>query len=67
MGDLFFAMVNLSRHLKVDPNLAVHQSIQKFQSRFLKMLRLSALDQVDFETLTLDQKESYWLKAKILG
>jgi MazG family protein len=65
IGDLFFAIVNLSRHLKIDPNIAVHQSIQKFQHRFLEMLRLSAHDQKDFSALSLDEKEKYWGKAKI--
>ena len=33
-GDLFFTLINLSRHLNIDPNKALNKTIKKFIHRF---------------------------------
>ena len=34
LGDLLFTIINLSRHLKLDPNIAFNKTIKKFENRF---------------------------------
>jgi len=59
LGDLLFAVVNLSRHLKVDPEEALRQANQKFERRFREIEKAPG-----FEALSLDEKEDLWRKAK---
>ncbi|MDR3541894.1 MAG: nucleoside triphosphate pyrophosphohydrolase [Desulfosporosinus sp.] len=64
LGDLIFAVVNLSRFLKLDAEEVLRDTIHKFQSRFLKMVELSQKDFLDFQQLPLDEMDVYWEKAK---
>ena len=34
LGDLLFSIVNLSRFLDVEPELALHNTVRKFMNRF---------------------------------
>ena len=63
VGDLLFAAVNLARHLKVDPEVALRAANAKFDKRFRVMEKLAG---DDFPGLTLDQKEALWQQAKRL-
>ncbi len=42
MGDIFFASVNLARHLKIDPEVALTKATAKFTRRFQVMENLIA-------------------------
>jgi tetrapyrrole methylase family protein/MazG family protein len=64
LGDLLFAVVNLSRFLKLDAEEVLRDSIHKFQSRFLKMVKLSQKDGLDFRKLPLAEMDVFWEKAK---
>jgi ATP diphosphatase len=59
LGDLLFAVVNLARHLKIDPEEALRQANKKFEQRFRAIETAP-----DFETLSLDEKEALWRSAK---
>ncbi len=60
LGDLLFAVVNLSRHLNIDPEEALRQANRKFERRF------RAIETAEgFESLPLDEKERLWSKAKV--
>ncbi|SDG76125.1 nucleoside triphosphate pyrophosphohydrolase [Desulfosporosinus hippei] len=63
-GDLLFAVVNLSRFLKLDAEEVLRDTIHKFQRRFLKMVELSKENGIDFELLSLEQMDVFWEKAK---
>jgi ATP diphosphatase len=61
VGDLLFAVVNLARHLKVDPETALHKANGKFDRRFRMMEDLAG---DAFAGLPLDDKEALWQQAK---
>ncbi|HEY0796613.1 MAG TPA: nucleoside triphosphate pyrophosphohydrolase [Acidisarcina sp.] len=62
LGDLLFTVANLARHLKVEPELALRESNEKFRRRFGAMEADSALP---LERLTSDQLEELWTRAKV--
>lgn len=64
LGDLMFAIVNLSRFLELDAEEVLRDTIHKFQSRFLKMVELSQKDGQDFQRLPLEEMDVFWEKAK---
>lgn len=64
VGDLLFAIVNLSRFLNVDPETAVRKATEKFISRFEKMEKLIETDNKKVEELNLEELDEYWNKVK---
>lgn len=61
IGDLLFAAVNLARHLKVDPEVALRKGNAKFERRFRAMEGFAG---DAFASLTLDEQEALWQQAK---
>jgi ATP diphosphatase len=64
VGDLFFAAVNLARHLNVDPDTALTKATAKFNKRFSLLESFAAQEGVAVNQLSLDELELLWLKAK---
>ena len=64
LGDLLFALVNACRWLDADAETALRESSDRFRRRFEHMERGSAERGLDFEALTLDEKEALWQEAK---
>jgi len=66
-GDLLFAVVNLARHLKIDPEAALRKATAKFERRFRRVEeRLAARGKAPSET-SLDEMEAEWQGAKREG
>ena len=59
LGDLLFAVVNLARHLNVEPEAALREANRKFEQRFR-----SIEQEPGFADMSLDEKEALWVKAK---
>ena len=59
LGDVLFSLVNLSRHLDIDPELSLKRSTEKFIKRF-KAIE----NEVDIEKLSLEELDQIWNKNK---
>ena len=64
LGDLLFAVVNLSRHLKVDPEASLRKAIYKFERRFRRVEALLEAAGITAEAAGLDEMERRWQQAK---
>lgn len=72
MGDVFFALVNLSRHVGVDAERSLRRTIDKFTRRFAHVeARVKEVHggwgAAGEETLPLEVLDRYWEEAKKLG
>lgn len=63
-GDLLFALVNLARFLKVDPEVSLRKATEKFIKRFNKMEKIIENDKKEFESLNLKEFDEYWESVK---
>jgi len=63
LGDLLFTAVNLARHLKVDPELALRKTNAKFRRRFAAMEQ-EAGGRAKLEAMSADKLEQLWSRAK---
>jgi len=64
LGDLLFAAVNLSRFLKIDPEIALKKANAKFSRRFRAMERMARKDGREFKDLRREEMEALWDAAK---
>jgi ATP diphosphatase len=67
VGDLLFAVVNLARHLEVDPEAALRHANGKFERRFRQVEDQLAAAGRDPADASLDELEALWQRAKTLG
>jgi ATP diphosphatase len=64
IGDLLFAVVNLARHLNVDPEASLRHANAKFERRFRQVeARLTSADQSAAD-VGLDALEAIWQQIK---
>ena len=64
IGDLLFSVVNLARKLRVDPELALRGSALRFRDRVEGAAKAAGIDGLVFETMSLDDQETYYQQAK---
>ncbi|WP_270182899.1 nucleoside triphosphate pyrophosphohydrolase [Alkalihalobacillus sp. CinArs1] len=67
LGDLLFAIVNLARFYKIDPEVAVHRTNHKFEKRFQYIEKCVEENNEKIEDLALEVLDRYWEEAKTKG
>ena len=63
-GDLLFAVVNLARHVKADPEMALRGANAKFERRFAYIERALEAQGRSLNAATLDEMDELWNEAK---
>jgi MazG family protein len=66
LGDLLFAAVNLARKLRVDPELALRASADRFRARVEAAEQLAASDGRKWNDLPPDDQLSYYARARLV-
>ncbi|MGM0838764.1 MAG: nucleoside triphosphate pyrophosphohydrolase [Bacillota bacterium] len=66
-GDILFALVNIARFYKIDPEEAVSATNRKFYRRFTFIEKKVKELGLEFEALSLEQLDEIWNEAKRLG
>jgi len=64
LGDLLFAVVNVARHLDVEPETALRAATQKFRRRFEHVERLARERAIDLHATDLATLDSLWDEVK---
>ena len=65
IGDLLLVVVNLARHLKVNPETALKQSNKKFTQRFQYIEQRVFENGKELDECSLDELDAYWDEAKV--
>ena len=64
LGDVFFALINLARHLDVDPETALRRTNRKFERRFREMESRLAAQNRNLNATSLEEMERLWAEVK---
>jgi ATP diphosphatase len=67
LGDVLFAVANLARHCRVDPEAALRSTNDKFERRFRYVERRLAAQGRKPADATLEEMEALWQEAKAHG
>jgi tetrapyrrole methylase family protein/MazG family protein len=59
LGDVLFSIVNLARHLHIDPEMSLRQAVDRFADRFRSMEATG-----DLNNLSLEELNALWEQAK---
>ncbi|WP_455663014.1 bifunctional methyltransferase/pyrophosphohydrolase YabN [Pradoshia sp.] len=66
-GDVLFACVNVARLVKIDAELALHGTINKFRTRFEFVERSVRESEKGWSDYTLEELDHFWNQAKEQG
>jgi tetrapyrrole methylase family protein/MazG family protein len=67
LGDVLFSAVNLCRHLRVDPSMALARANAKFARRFRYVEEKCKAGGVEMNKDAVNTMEEYWQEAKRAG
>ena len=64
LGDLFFSLVNLSRHLGMEPESSLRKASRKFEKRFRQLELTLRKEGVEIQEMSLEEMEQVWQQVK---
>ena len=64
MGDIFFAISNLSRHLQINPEEALRGTNNRFRKRYLAMEKKLEIRGQKMKDLSTEEKNNLWEEVK---
>lgn len=64
VGDLLFAVVNLSRHLGTEPETALRSAIERFDTRFRRVEELAAAGSRSLGDMSISELDVLWERVK---
>lgn len=67
LGDVLFATVNIARHTKTDPEIALRGANKRFENRFKWIERNLAQQGKSVSEVKLDELDQLWEQAKVKG
>ena len=67
LGDLFFALVNITRLEKMTAEMLLHDAVGKFKRRFAYIEEQAEAKSADLAELTLEEMDKFWDEAKKQG
>jgi len=65
LGDLLFTVVNIARHIGVDPERSLRMTCDRFARRYSLMEDEARRRGVDFPSLSLEEKDGLWEGVKL--
>lgn len=64
LGDLFFALINFSRFVKINPDESLRKTNERFLKRFNYIEKKLHENNLTFDDVTIDDLDKYWDEAK---
>ena len=65
MGDVFFSLANVSRHIGINPEIALRMANKKFTVRFQYIEEKLKEKGLNLNQVTLEEMDEFWNQAKI--
>jgi ATP diphosphatase len=65
LGDLYFALTNVTRHLGLNPEQVIKAANNKFEKRFRQVENIATANNADINQTSLEQLDTWWEQAKI--
>lgn len=64
LGDVLFVCLNIARHLKIDAEMSLRHTNQKFIRRFDYVKQQMSSSDINMSQQALDQMEAFWQQSK---
>lgn len=64
LGDIFFALCNVARHLLIQPEDAHRKAISRFETRFSRVEQICRDEDIDIHHASLEKLDEVWDRVK---